>query len=62
LAHRSGDIMHTDGIVLLAIDGAFLAGVFLMLARIGGRIDQLERRLERRSRVPRKKSASQKKD
>jgi hypothetical protein len=54
--------MHTDGIVLLAIDGAFLAGVFLMLARIGRRIDQLERRLDRRSRVPRKKSAAQKKD
>ena len=62
VGYERGDGMHADGIVLLAVDAALLAGIFVTLVRMSNRLDHMERRISRRMRTPRKKSAEQKKD
>ncbi|NMP21236.1 hypothetical protein [Sulfobacillus harzensis] len=53
--------MKTDGLVLLALDLAFLLAIFVVLARIQSRLERIERRLFSRS-SNRQKRASSKKD
>lgn len=54
--------MHTDGIVLLAVDGALFLGIFVMLVRIQNRLVRLERRRASTRSSARKKSSVEKKD
>ncbi len=54
--------MHTDGIVLLALDAALLGGIFLYLSRIHSRLTAIERRILLNARKPRQKTVRQKKD
>jgi hypothetical protein len=49
--------VHTDGLVLLAVDAALLAAIFLTAVRIAHRLDRIEQRLLAK---PRKKSSSAK--
>lgn len=46
--------MHTDGLILLAMDAALLAGIFVTLVNIRARIDRIERRLSRKKSVKKK--------
>lgn len=54
--------MKTDGLILLAIDLALLAGVLMSLSRIHHRLDQIEKRLTGRARTNPQKKIPIKKD
>ncbi|MCL5115647.1 MAG: hypothetical protein M1272_00645 [Firmicutes bacterium] len=55
--------MKADGLVMLALDLAVLAGIFVLLARIQSRLARIEERLWARSGTRnRSKKASTKKD
>lgn len=54
--------MHTDGLILLAVDGALFVGIFISLVSIRTRLDRIEELMLSKKRRTRKRTVAEKKD